>query len=151
MKIRRQEKILELILKNDINTQEQLLLALSDEGFEVTQATISRDIKDLHLIKTLSSDGKYKYTANQIPIHDISLKFYSLFSDSVIYVAAAGTIVVIKTISGMASAVCAAMDSQNFSEIIGTIAGDDTIFIACSGELPAETLAYTFREITYKK
>lgn len=150
MKSRRQEKILELILRNDINTQEELLRALSDEGFDVTQATISRDIKDLHLIKTLSADGKYKYVAEQMPKHDISLKFHSLFTDAVISVVPAGNLVVIKTIAGMANAVCAAMDMQSFTEIVGTIAGDDTIFIACKTELLADTLAYTLEELIKK-
>jgi len=150
MKTRRQEKILDLILRNDINTQEELLRALANEGFDVTQATISRDIKDLHLIKTLTPDGKYKYMAEQMPKHDISLKFHSLFSDAVITVAPAGNLVVIKTIAGMANAVCAAMDMQSFTEIVGTIAGDDTIFIACQNELLADTLAYTFEELIKK-
>ena len=93
MKTRRHEKILELIGSYDIDTQDELLKKLSESGFEVTQATVSRDIKELRLVKTLSSNGRYKYSAAKNLTHDISVKFYSLFADSVISVADACNLV----------------------------------------------------------
>lgn len=147
MKVRRQEKILELIAENDINTQEELLDYLSSAGYFVTQATISRDIKDLRLVKTLSPSGKYKYTPEKAPAHDISSKFNTLYTDSVISTVSCGNLVVIKTISGLAGAVCAALDSLEMREIIGTIAGDDTIFVACANDSAAQSLTLTLRKL----
>ena len=130
MKKRRHEKILELIETMEIETQDELLGYLKQAGFHVTQATVSRDIKELRLIKTLSANGKYRYTPSVEKVSDdISFKFNAIFRESVISVDWAGNFVVIKCYTGMANAACAALDSMGNREIVGTIAGDDTIFV----------------------
>lgn len=108
-----------------------MLTRLREEGFKATQATISRDIKDLRLVKTLGSDGKYRYVSASRSSTDIRTNFSNLFSTSVNSIDVAQNFVVIKTLSGMAQAVCAALDSADYPSVVGTIAGDDTIFIAC--------------------
>ena len=134
MKTRRHTKILELIQQNDIDTQDELLRLLRDDGFDVTQATVSRDIKELRLIKTLSGDGKYKYASGKETVKDISSKFFSLFADSAVTVDRGGNIVCVKCLTGMAQAVCASMDTIHWDGVVGTLAGDDTIFILCRDE-----------------
>ena len=131
MKSSRHEKILEIINRQPIETQDELLEALSREGCKVTQATISRDIKDLRLVKTLGSDGRYRYTASQDNTVDIRSSFSHLLITSVLSIDRAQNIVVVKTLGGMANALCAALDSMGNHAIVGTLAGDDTIFIAC--------------------
>lgn len=131
MKTRRHARILDLISEYAIETQDELLNRLKAEGYKATQATISRDIKDLRLVKTLGSDGKYKYVSATKNSTDIRSNFSGLFSSSVNSVDFAQNMVVIKTLSGMAQAVCAALDSVDYPSIVGTIAGDDTIFIVC--------------------
>ena len=131
MKLKRHEKIIELVNKYEIETQEELASLLNQAGFRVTQATISRDIKDLRLVKTLGSDGKYRYASASRSSTDIRTNFSNLFSTSVNSIDVAQNLVVIKTLSGMAQAVCAALDSADYPSVVGTIAGDDTIFIAC--------------------
>ncbi len=131
MKSRRHVKILEIIGAHPIETQDELLTRLRAEGYKATQATISRDIKDLRLVKTLGSDGKYRYESSAKNSTDIRSNFSALFSSSVNSIDFAQNIVVIKTLGGMAQAVCAALDSTEYKSIVGTIAGDDTIFVAC--------------------
>lgn len=140
MKTRRHAKILELINKYTIDTQEELLRRLREDGFEVTQATVSRDIKELRLVKALSHDGKYKYSTGNDTTKDYSSKFYSLLSDSAVLINYACNIVVIKCLTGMAQAVCASMDSMQWEGIVGTLAGDDTIFIVMKNEVYAQQL-----------
>ena len=151
MKSRRHEKILELIGNRDIDTQEGLLKALAEEGFDVTQATVSRDIKELRLVKTLANNGSYKYTTGKVATHDISSKFYTLFTDSVVSVSEACNLCVIKTVSGMAQAVCAAMDPLEFKGIVGTIAGDDTIFIACVSDIATQELTIELKKLIVRR
>ncbi len=146
MKTRRHAKILELIKEHDIDTQDELLRFLREGGFDVTQATVSRDIKELRLVKTLSRTGKYKYSTGSDTGGDMSSKFYSLFSDSVISVEAAQNIVVIKSISGMAQAVCAAMDAAYPQYFVGTLAGEDTVFAVCRDEAAAMETQEEFRK-----
>ena len=131
MKSSRHAKILEIINRQPIETQDELLEALSREGCKVTQATISRDIKDLRLVKTLGSDGRYRYTASKDNSVDIRSSFSHLLITSVLSIDRAQNIVVVKTLGGMANALCAALDSMGNHSIVGTLAGDDTIFIAC--------------------
>lgn len=137
MKTRRHAKILELIKEYDIETQDELLRYLRESGFDVTQATVSRDIKELRLVKALSHAGKYKYSTGSETVNDMSSKFYSLFADSVLSVDSAMNMVVIKCMTGMAQAVCAAMDAMYWQGFLGTLAGEDTIFIVCRSEAAA--------------
>ncbi len=130
MKRGRHSRIIDLIQRKPISTQEELLNELRMMGYNVTQATVSRDIKELKLIKILSDNGKHIYSLSSAQKSDIGSSLDSLFSTSVISVANAQNIVVIKTIPGMAQAVCAAIDASKFVGIVGTIAGEDTIFLA---------------------
>ena len=130
MKTRRQSKILELIQKNDIETQEELSAYLVKEGYKVTQATVSRDIREMKLTKVALSNGRQKYVALNDAREDMSKKYVRVFRDGFVSMDMAQNILVIKTVSGMASAVCAASDAMQIHEIVGSIAGDDTIMCA---------------------
>lgn len=134
MKKRRQAKIIELITQNEIETQEELQDMLNSFGFEVTQATISRDIKELRLVKELSSKGRYIYSTGKKNTDNIAHRVGGIFNETIISIDFAMNIIVIKCFAGMANAACAAIDSMNHGEILGTIAGDDTIFILCRSE-----------------
>lgn len=147
MKSRRHAKILDIIAEYPIETQDELLTRLKDEGYKATQATISRDIKDLRLVKTLGSDGKYRYVSASKNSTDIRSNFSSLFASSVNSIDFAQNIVVIKTLSGMAQAVCAALDSNEYKAVVGTIAGDDTIFIACRSSQLAVSLTEELKKL----
>ena len=127
MKIKRQKKIIELINKYDIDTQQELAQRLIDEGFEVTQATVSRDIRELNLTKVTVDGNKQKYDIPASTMTSINEKYMSVLKDGIVGIECAGNIIVIKTISGMAMAVGAALDAVNHEEVIGTIAGDDTL------------------------
>ena len=130
MKTRRQSKILELIQKNDIETQEELSAYLVKEGYKVTQATVSRDIREMKLTKVALSNGRQKYVALNDAREDMSEKYVRVFRDGFVSMDMAQNILVIKTVSGMASAVCAAIDAMQIHEIVGSIAGDDPIMCA---------------------
>ena len=147
MKAKRHAKILEIIHAHPVNTQEELLNYLLESGFTVTQATISRDIKELRLIKTLGSDGNYRYSTVQQESEHISSKFHSLFSDTVISIDYAGNIVVVKCLSGMAQAACAAMDSLRRGDIVGTISGDDTFLCVMKDENKAIDLVTDLKKL----
>ncbi len=130
MKGMRHKKILEIISEKMVTTQEELQKLLEDSGFVTTQATISRDIKDLRLIKTLSHKGSYYYTVPNQDIHrGLALNISKVFVEAIRTVDHAENIVVIKCMSGLANAVCAAIDSSEWDGLLGTIAGDDTIFL----------------------
>lgn len=150
MKEKRHAKILEFIRREEIETQDEILLKLKECGFNVTQATISRDIKELRLVKTLSQSGKYRYTAVKTDAGDLSTKFYSLFINSIIAVDFAVNTVVIKCYSGMAQAICAAMDSMEWDGLVGTLAGDDTIFVLCRTEDYAERMTQKLKKLLAK-
>lgn len=130
MKTRRQTKILELIKKYEIETQEDLSAYLEQEGYQVTQATVSRDIRELKLTKVSLTNGRQKYVALLETNEDLSQKYERIFRDGFISMDIAQNILVIKTVSGMAMAVAAALDALQLHEIVGTIAGDDTIMCA---------------------
>lgn len=139
MKIKRQDKILELISKYDIETQEELAELLRQSGFVTTQATVSRDIKELRLVKvsTGGGDTKSKYAANSIRNEidsKLTDKFKNILSEMVTGINSAGNMVVLKTYSGMAQAACAAIDSLEIPDIVGSLAGDDTIFLVMTTE-----------------
>lgn len=130
MKTRRQAKILELISKNDVETQEELSDYLEREGYQVTQATVSRDIRELKLTKLPMSNGRQKYVALVETDEDMSQKYIRIFRDGFLAMDMAQNILVIKTVPGMAMAVAAAVDAMQLHEIVGSIAGDDTIMCA---------------------
>ena len=130
MKTKRQSKILELIRKKDIETQEELLAHLIDDGFAVTQATVSRDIREMKLTKISTESGRQKYAALNDKAENMSEKYVRVLRDGFVSMDVAQNILVIKTVSGMAGAVCASIDAMNIHEIVGSIAGDDTIMCA---------------------
>lgn len=130
MKTKRQTKMLELIKKHDIETQEELSDYLQKEGYQVTQATVSRDIRKLKLTKVAMSNGRQKYAALTEANEDLSEKYTRVFRDAFVSMDMAQNILVIKTVSGMAMAVAAAIDAMHLHEIVGCIAGDDTIMCA---------------------
>lgn len=145
MKKRRQAKIIEIISQNEIETQEELQDRLHSFGYEVTQATISRDIKELRLVKDLSSKGRYVYSTGKKNVENVNRRAGGIFSEAIISIDYALNTIVIKCFSGMANAACAAIDSMNLDEILGSIAGDDTIFILCRSEETARIFTNKLR------
>ena len=127
MKTKRQRKIIELITNYDIETQEELAAKLVENGFNVTQATISRDIRELNLTKIATKGGKQKYAVQSSSDIVSNSKYMRVLNDGIITMDTAGNILVVKTVSGMAIAVAAALDAMQIKEILGCIAGDDTI------------------------
>lgn len=149
MKKNRHKVILELIKEYDIGTQEDLLALLRDRGFDVTQATVSRDVKELRLLKTLGSNGVYKYTVEQRRADDgYNGMLDVLFQTSLTKVDYAGNICVIKCSPGLANAACATIDAMNIYDVVGTIAGDDTIFMLCRTPEEAANLAETLNNLS---
>ena len=130
MKTGRHAKILELIRKNEIGTQEELSARLEQDGYHVTQATVSRDIRELKLTKVSLSNGRQQYVALVESNEDMTEKYVRVFRDGFVSMDMAQNILVIKTVAGMAMAVAAALDAMNCHEIVGSIAGDDTIMCA---------------------
>ena len=131
MKAKRQTKILEIIANYEVTTQEELADRLQAEGFQVTQATVSRDIRELHLYKVPGGSGRHKYAALVAKEDDAVVdRYMDTFRAGYVSMAQAQNILVIRTVSGMASGVAAALDAMNFKEVVGTIAGDDTIMCA---------------------
>ncbi len=129
MKSTRQNAILELIREKDIDTQEELADVLRQRGFKVTQATVSLDILDLRRLKVLSPGGAYKYAAAERPENSLSERFQRIFSESVLGMAHAYNQVIIKTLSGSANVAAEMLDSLHWPEILGTLAGDNTILM----------------------
>lgn len=129
----RQTKILEIIRKRKIGTQEEIVDALKADGMDVTQATVSRDIKELGIIKVSTSGGDQKYTLLNQSGKAASGRMMKVFNEAVISIANSGTLVIIKTLPGMAQAAASAIDSMELESLLGTIAGDDTIFLATAG------------------
>jgi len=133
----RQSKILELISTKEIETQDELARELKNANFEITQATISRDIKELGLTKILSNSGKYKYAILGGEQQVVSSKYISIFKEAVISVKSALNLTVVKTIKGMGSSVCSFIDKLNLTELMGATYGDDTVMLI----FPSTTLA----------
>ncbi len=130
MKAKRQAKIMEIISTTNVETQEQLLQLLREAGFPSTQATISRDIKELRIVKELTSFGTYRYTtaAREVPNSFLD-RLNTIFRESVTHFDYAQNIVVIHTLPGLANAAASALDAMNMSVVLGTLAGDDTVFV----------------------
>ena len=130
MKTNRQSKIIEIIQKNEVETQDELSALLEKDGFRVTQATVSRDIRELKLTKIPTAGGRQKYAVITDAPENLSKKYERVLRGGFLSMDMAQNILVIKTVSGMASAVCAAIDAMKMREIVGSIAGDDTIMCA---------------------
>ena len=149
MKNARQQKILELIEKYNIDTQEALISRLKDEGFFATQTTVSRDINQLKLVKAVTSEGSYKYILPSVRMGNTAPVMNSVITDAVLMIEAACNIVVVKTLSGMANAVAVCVDSFNHDDIVGSVAGDDTVLLVVKNEeiakLVEKRLKNTFR------
>lgn len=141
MKARRQAEILKIIQENDIETQDQLLAALREKGMQSTQATISRDIKELHLVKELTGQSTYKYAVSERKTSlNMAGRLRNIFKESVTSFEAAQNIVVIKTMPGLASAACSALDGMHLPEMVGSLAGDDTGLLIMHTTEAAEAL-----------
>jgi len=139
MKKDRQSAILQIIATTDVETQNHLIVELGKAGIESTQATVSRDIKELHLIKELTTRGAYRYVVSEKPeAQNHSARLKAIFRESVTSYACAQNLVVIKTLPGLAPAACSALDAMGIRSLIGTIAGDDTGFLAMSDMDAAE-------------
>ena len=130
MKTNRQSKIIEIIQKNEVETQDELSALLEKDGFRVTQATVSRDIRELKLTKIPTAGGRQKYAVITDAPENLSKKYERVLREGFLSMDMAQNILVIKTVSGMASAVCAAIDAMKMREIVGSIAGDVTIMCA---------------------
>ena len=150
MKIGRQNKILEIIARQEVKDQTQLLDLLNEAGFPATQATVSRDVKELRLIKALGPSGSYRYvTVGNVGSYQAS-RFNALFADAVDSVDRGQNIVCVKCAGGMAQAICTLMDSLQWEGVVGTLAGEDTIFILCRNEGAATALQAGFTNILLK-
>ena len=140
MKNARQQKILEIIDRYDIDTQEALILKLKESGYNVTQTTISRDINQLKLVKAVTAVGTYKYIVPDVRRENNKTVMNSALTEAVIKVQAAKNIVVVKTLSGMANAIAVCVDSIDHDLIVGSVAGDDTILVVTTDEETALTM-----------
>lgn len=143
----RQSKILELISTKEIETQDDLVLNLKNAGFDVTQATISRDIKELGLIKVIDSVGKYKYALVDSGEQGVSNKNINLFKMCVISVKTLGNMCVIKTVKQFALGVCSLIDKLNLLEVVGSCCGDDSVMVYFPNEIMAENAKNTLLQI----
>ena len=147
MKSLRQAKIREIIEANNIETQEELANALEREGFSVTQATVSRDIKEMHLIKVLAEDGVYRYAMIDKNDQGVGDKLIRMLSDSVVDINSANNLIVIKTLSGSAHVAAEAVDSLHWPEVLGTVAGDNTILIIVRSNDELDAVIRRFKNI----
>lgn len=147
MKTNRHAMITRLIATQNIETQEELAGVLREHGYSVTQATVSRDIKELRLIKVLTPEGRYRYATVEKAEADMQERFIRMFGNCVLSVTAAGNLIVIKTITGSASAAAEAVDSLKWPDILGTIAGDNTIFIAVRDGRQVQEIVKRFQKM----
>ena len=147
MKSERHARILELVSKHEIETQEDMMTRLQADGFKVTQATVSRDLKELKLTKTLTARGTYRYAVNTARQHTGSIKFNNAMVDSISQVDYSLNNVGIKTYPGMANAVASGVDALNMHSILGCVAGDDTIIIITRDEESSAQISQTLTEL----
>ena len=150
MRYARHQKILELINTHEIDTQERLAEKLRQAGFNVTQATVSRDIKELQLVKHAGPSGRSCYTQSRVADAPVSERFRKILRETILSIDSAENIIVIKTLSGCANAAAEAIDTTNFPDIVGTIAGDNTIFMAISSREAVPSLMEQFHEMISK-
>ena len=149
MKQNRHERIIEIINSCDIETQDELLEKLKVDGFKVTQATISRDIKQLQLVKVAGQDGHYKYAVSQHSGTKTALKFKTILKETVLKADYAENIVVLRTYPGMANAAAAAIDALQLQDIVGSVAGDDTILVVMRSREIAHDFAEKYKELLH--
>lgn len=147
MKKTRHAKIIEIIQRYDVETQEELAARLKDAGFSVTQATVSRDIRELKLSKVTMSGGGQRYTVLKQDDGQMGDKYIRVLQDAFVDAAPAQNLLVVKTVAGMAMAVAAALDAMKLPEIVGSIAGDDTIFVASKTAEEAQGLMEKIRSL----
>ena len=147
MRYSRQNKIIEIINNYEVDTQEKLAALLKEQGYDVTQATISRDIKDLQLVKTLTSNGKYKYTVNRSSDLPLTERFVKIFRQTVISVDSAENLIIVKTLSGCANAAGEAIDNSNMDHIKGSIAGDNTLLIIVDDKANVPLILHEFSDL----
>ena len=150
MRISRQNKILELIENNEIETQDKLASMLREYGYEVTQATVSRDIKELQLIKTLSSSGKYKYVVSKSEDGPIPARLIDIYRSTVRSINKSGNIVLLKCLSGCANAAGEALDSMELNHVIGTVAGDNTLLLVTDDPANSDEVVEMLRGLLEK-
>ncbi len=143
----RQSKILELISTQDISSQDELVACLKAANFDITQATISRDIKELGLIKILTNDGRYKYALMDNGEQTVSNKNISIFRESVISVKPANNLCVIKTVKGLACGICSMIDKLNLENVMGSVYGDDTVMVILPNNQGAQIASETLEQL----
>lgn len=148
MKTKRQDEIIRLISAADIETQEELASELRSLGYKVTQATISRDIRELHLIKVASKGGGFKYAKPEKHEIAVSERLARILTDSMVGVDFSGNTIVVRTISGSANVAAEAIDNLGWTEILGTIAGDNTIFVVVREDADAAEISERIRNLT---
>ncbi len=148
MKTKRQDEIIRLISAGDIETQEDLASALRSLGFKVTQATISRDIRELRLVKVASKNGGFKYAKPEKHEIAVSERLARILTDSMVSVDYSGNIIVVRTISGSANVAAEAIDNLGWTEILGTIAGDNTIFIVVREAADTAEISGRIKDLT---
>ena len=148
MKTKRQNEIIRLITSGDIETQEELASALRSLGYKVTQATVSRDIRELRLIKVPAKGGGFKYAKPERHEIAVSERLARILADSLVNVDSSGNMIVVKTLSGSANVAAEALDNLGWNEILGTIAGDNTIFIVVRNESDTAEISGRIRRLT---
>ena len=147
MKTVRQVAILDIIEKQEIETQEELASALNARGIRVTQATVSRDIKELRLLKVLSPSGKYKYATGDQADNNLTDRFIRMLAESLLSVSSANNLIVVKTLSGSANVAAEALDSMHWPEVLGTLAGDNTVLLIIRSNEETITVTSRIREM----
>ncbi len=145
----RQSKIINIITSRDIETQDELVQELNYAGYNVTQATISRDIKELGLIKTLTSSGRYKYVTKQKADGSLSVKLLNILRETVISVVTANNLTVIKTIVNAGSTVSTAIEQLNLAEVVGVVSDRGTVLVVCGDNREAEAFAQEINKLLY--
>lgn len=147
MKPARHALIIELISNYSVETQYDLAKLLREHGIHVTQATVSRDIKELRLVKVLMDNGRYKYATSDVTKTGLQDRFMKIFSHSVTSLTLAGNLIIVKTITGTAAASAEAIDSLEWDEVAGTVAGDNTVFVAIKDDGLVEEVLSRFKEL----
>ena len=147
MKTVRQVAILDIIEKQEIETQEELASSLNARGIRVTQATVSRDIKELRLLKVLTPSGKYKYATGDQADNNLTDRFIRMLAESLLSVSSANNLIVVKTLSGSANVAAEALDSMHWPEVLGTLAGDNTVLLIIRSNEETITVPSRIREM----